>query len=84
MFRNYKCLYTGHGNFDINYNMGDTVLGTTVIEHNLGITVGAVIIIIIITVISITVIQVSEQCGIVVSKGNTFFWMIRINIACIY
>ena len=25
-----KCLHTGNGNFDINYNMGDTVLGTTV------------------------------------------------------
>ena len=25
-----KCLHTGHGNLDINYNMGDTVLGTTV------------------------------------------------------
>ena len=25
-----KCLNTGHRNLDINYNMGDTVLGTTV------------------------------------------------------
>ena len=25
-----KCLHTGHGNLDINHNMGDTVLGTTV------------------------------------------------------
>ena len=29
-----KCLHTGHGNMDINYNMGDTVLGTTVKEKN--------------------------------------------------
>ena len=27
-----KCLHTGHGNVDINYNMGDTVLGTIVKE----------------------------------------------------
>ena len=25
-----KCLHTGHGNLDVNYKMGDTVLGTTV------------------------------------------------------
>ena len=25
-----KCLHIGHGNLDINYDMGDTVLGTTV------------------------------------------------------
>ena len=24
-----KCLHTGHGNVDINYNKGDTVLGST-------------------------------------------------------
>ena len=30
-----KCLRTGHGNLDINYNMGDTVLGTTVKEKGL-------------------------------------------------
>ena len=27
-----KCLHTGHGNLDINYKMGDTILGTTVKE----------------------------------------------------
>ena len=26
-FRKCKCLHTGHGNLDINSNMGDTVLG---------------------------------------------------------
>ena len=31
-----KCLHTGHGNLDINYNMGGIVLGTTVKEKNLG------------------------------------------------
>ena len=30
-------LYRGHGNFDINYNMGDTVLSSTVKEKDLGI-----------------------------------------------
>ena len=25
-----KCLHTGHGNMDVNYKKGDTVLGTTV------------------------------------------------------
>ena len=30
-----KCLHAGHGNLDINYNMGDTVLGTTVKEKGL-------------------------------------------------
>ena len=24
-----KCLHTGHGNLEVNYKMGDTVLGTT-------------------------------------------------------
>ena len=31
-----KCLHTGHGNLDVNYKMGDTVLGTTVKEKDLG------------------------------------------------
>ena len=25
-----KCLHTGHGNLDVSYKMGETVLGTTV------------------------------------------------------
>ena len=29
-----KCLHTGHRNLDVNYNMGDTVLGTTVKENS--------------------------------------------------
>ena len=49
-----KCLHTGHGNLDINYNMGDTVLGTTVKEKDLGITISADM-------------KVSEQCGIAAS-----------------
>ena len=30
-----KCLHTGHGNLNVNYKMGDTVLGTTVKENYL-------------------------------------------------
>ena len=44
-----KCLHTGHGNLDINFNMGDTVLGTTVKEKELGKTLS-------------TDMKVSEQC----------------------
>ena len=36
-----KCLHTGHGNLYINYNMGDTVLGTTIKEKDLRITISA-------------------------------------------
>ena len=43
-----KCLHTGHGNLDVNYNMGDSVLGTT---KDLGVTISADM-------------KVSERCGI--------------------
>ena len=36
-----KCLHTGHGNLDVNHAMGDTVLGTTVNEKNLRVTISA-------------------------------------------
>ena len=49
-----KCLHTGHGNLDVNYKMGDTVLSTTVKEKDLGITINADM-------------KVSEQCGIAAS-----------------
>ena len=42
---------------DINYYMGDTVLGTTVKEEDLGITINVDM-------------KVSEQCGTAASKGN--------------
>ena len=29
-----KCLNTGHSNLDVNYKMGDTVLGTTIKEKD--------------------------------------------------
>ena len=52
-----KCLHTGHGNLNVNYKMGDTALGTTVKEKDLGVTISADM-------------KVSEQCGIAASKGN--------------
>ena len=66
-FRKCKCLYTGHGNLDVNYEMGDTVLGTTVKEKDLGITISADM-------------NVSEQCGIAASKGNQILGLIMRNI----
>ena len=62
-----KCLHTGHGNLDINYNMGDTVLGTTLKEKDLGITISANM-------------KVLEQCGIAASRGNQILGLIRRNI----
>ena len=62
-----KCLHTGQGNLNINYNMGDTVVGTTVKEKDLGITISADM-------------KVLEQCGIAASRGNEIFGLIRRNI----
>ena len=62
-----KCLHTGHGNLDVNYEMGDTVLGTTIKEKNLGITSNADM-------------KVSEQCGITASKVNEILGLIRRHI----
>ena len=36
-----KCLHTGHGNLDVNYKMGDTVLVTIIKEKNIGGTTSA-------------------------------------------
>ena len=63
-----KCLHTGHGNLDVNYKMGDTVLGTTVNEKDLGVTISVDM-------------KVSEQCGIAASKSNKILGLIRRNIA---
>ena len=62
-----KCLHTGHRNLNVNYKMGDTVLGTTVKEKDLGVTISADM-------------KVSEQCGIAASKGNQIIGLIRRNI----
>ena len=52
---------------NVNYKMGDTVLGTTVKEKDLGVTISADM-------------KVSEQCGIAASKGNQILGLIRRNI----
>ena len=62
-----KCLHTGHWNLNVNYKMGDTVLGTTVKAKDLGVTISADM-------------KVSEQCGIAASKGNQILGFIRRNI----
>ena len=62
-----KCLHKGHGNLNVNYKMGDTVLGTTVKEKDLGVKISADM-------------KVSEQCGIAASKGNQILGLIRRNI----
>ena len=66
-FGKYNCLHTGHGNLDIDYSMGDTVLGTTVKEKDLGTTISADM-------------KVSEQCDIAVSECNQIIGLIRRNI----
>ena len=62
-----KCLHTSHGNLDVNYKMGDTVLGTTIKEIDLGITISADM-------------KVSEQCDISASKGKHILALIGRNI----
>ena len=36
-----KCLHKGHGDLDVNYEMGDTVLGATVKEKDFGVAISA-------------------------------------------
>ena len=36
-----KCQHTGRGNLDVNYKMGNTFVGTTVTEMDLGVTISA-------------------------------------------
>ena len=60
-------MLTGLGNLDVNYKMGDSVLGTTVKEKDLGVTISADT-------------KVSQQCGIAASEGNTILGLIRRNI----
>ena len=62
-----KCVHTAYGNLDVNYNMGDTVLGTTVKEKDSRIAV-------------IADMKVSEQCGIAASNGNRILGLITRNI----
>ena len=69
MLNFWKCkwLHTGHGKLDVKYKMGDTVLGTTIKEKVLGVTISADM-------------KVSELCGIAASKGNKILGLIRRNI----
>ena len=62
-----KCINTGHGNLDVDYEMGDSVLRITIKEKDLGVTISADM-------------KVSEQCGIAASKVNLILWLIRRNI----
>ena len=62
-----KCLHKRYGNLDVNNKMGDTVLGSTVKEKDLGITISADM-------------KASEQWGIAASKGNQIIGLIRRNI----
>ena len=62
-----KCLHIGPGNTRMNYEMGGTILSTTVKEKDLGVTMNANM-------------KVSEQCRIAASKANQVLGMIRRNI----
>ena len=53
-----------NNNMDEEYKMGDAVLGRATQEKDLGVTFSADM-------------KVSEQCGIVASKGNQFLGLIR-------
>ena len=53
--------------FEMNYEMGGTILSKTVKEKDLGVTMNANM-------------KVSEQCRIAASKGNQILGMIRRNI----
>ena len=64
-FEKCKCLHTGHWNLGVNNEMGDTVLlGTTIKEKDLGVTISADM-------------KLSDQCGIAASKGNQISGLIR-------
>ena len=63
-----KCLHIGPGNTSMTYEMGGTILSTTVKEKDLGVTMNANM-------------KVSEQCRIAASKGNQVLGVIRRNIS---
>ena len=61
-----KLLHTGHGNLEVNYKMGDTILVTPVKGKDLGVTISPDK-------------KVSEQCGIAALKGNKIIGLISKN-----
>ena len=54
-FRKCKCLHTGHGNENAHYTIGGTILYTTLMEKDLGLTISADM-------------NVSKLCGIAAAK----------------
>ena len=66
-FAKCKYLHIRHWKLDVNYKIGDTILGTSIKENDLGIT-------------TIADMKVSEQYGIAASKANPIIWLIRINL----
>ena len=62
-----KCIHIGHGNVRKGYFLGNTILGTSVKEKDLGVTVSANM-------------TVSEQCGLAAAKGNQIVGFIIRNI----
>ena len=62
-----KCIHTGHGNVSKEYFMGNTKLGTSVKQKDLGVTVSADT-------------TVSKKCGLAAAKGNQMLRLIRRNI----
>ena len=55
--------------WELGCKLGDTVLGTTIKEKDLGVTISADM-------------KVSEQCRIAASKGNKILGLIGRNITC--
>ena len=60
-----KCIHVG--NVSKKYFMGNTILGTSVKQKDLGVTVSA----------DMTVL---EQCGLAAAMGNQILWLIRRNV----
>ena len=65
-FEKSKCLYGGHENTGVNYEMGRYILCKSVKERDLGVTINANTI-------------VSDQCRIAVFKNNQIIGVIRRN-----
>ena len=63
------CLHVGYGNEEKEYKMGNTTLGKSQKERNLGVIISADL-------------KVSEQCSIAAAKGNKVLGIIRRHIAC--